>query len=141
MSIYYFESIKAQYEQENNKPLKPISRKENLTYKIDCVFCGAPNNYLYNNNNDQQCLCKSCNNTFSSKTRHYDELTYYCPHCKNKLQVNHDRKNCIVYKCKSNICLYYLDSLERQKNDDPSLFFHVQVERSLDIAIEHLNSL
>lgn len=116
-----YEEIKTQYELENKKALQPIHRKSQLPYKGDCVFCGAPNEYLYNNNNKDQCKCKVCNNTFSFKIKFYDELAFYCPHCRNKLEPKHDRQNYIVYRCPNDKCSYYLNSLKVQAIDNTSL--------------------
>lgn len=116
-----YKEIKSQYEQDHNKPLKPVNRKSQLPYKGDCVFCGAPNDFLYNNNNGDQCKCKACNHTFSFKTKFYDELSFYCPHCKTKLDPHHDRLNYIVYHCQNTKCNYYLDSLKKQSEGDKSL--------------------
>lgn len=116
-----FEEIKSNYEQEYHKPLKPINRRTQLPYKGDCVFCGAPNSYLYNNNNGDQCKCKACSNTFSFKTKFYDELAFYCPHCKYKLGIYHDRNNYTVYRCFNDRCNFYLNNLKKQANGDESL--------------------
>lgn len=90
ISIYDFDEIKKQYEQEHQKPLTPVKRKSKLDYMGEYFYCGTPNDYLYNNNKVDQCLCKACNNTFSYKTKFYEELSLYCHHCRNKLQVKHD---------------------------------------------------
>ncbi len=120
-NMYNFIELKSKFEQEHNKSLKPVNRHRQLPYKGDCVFCGAPNDYLYNNNNGDQCKCKICNNTFSFKTRFYDELAFYCPHCKHRLMIHHDRNNYIVYNCQNDKCPYYLNSLKRQADGDKSL--------------------
>lgn len=120
-NMFDHKKLLSEYEEANSKPLKPVHRRSQLPYKGDCVFCGAPNDYLYNNNNGDQCLCKVCNNTFSFKTRFYDELSFYCPHCKHKLMTHHDRNNYIVYICQNNKCNYYLDSLKKQARGDKSL--------------------
>lgn len=109
------------FENTHSKPLTPVKRKSQISYKGNCVFCGAPNEYLYNNNNGNQCLCKVCSNTFSFKTRYYDELAFYCPHCKNKLSHHHDRLNYIVYLCGNTKCPYYLNSKKLQAEGDKSL--------------------
>ena len=116
-----YNKLLSEYEEANSKPLKPVHRKSQLPYKGDCVFCGAPNDYLYNNNNGDQCLCKVCNSTFSFKTKFYDELSFYCPHCKRKLMTHHDRNNYIVYICRNDKCNYYLDSVKKQTSGDKSL--------------------
>lgn len=121
LSIFDYEEIKSQYELENKKPLKPVKRRSQLPYKGDCVFCNAPNDYLYNNNKGDQCLCKVCKNTFSYKTKFYNELSFYCPHCKNKLSTAHDRLNYTVYRCQNDDCSYYKESLKKQASGDKSL--------------------
>lgn len=116
-NMYKFIELKSKFEQEHNKSLEPVNRHRKLPYKGDCVFCGAP----YNNNNGDQCKCKICNNTFSFKTRFYDEISFYCPHCKHKLMIQHDRTGYIVYKCPNNKCSYYQDTCKRQAAGDSSL--------------------
>lgn len=120
-NILNYETLMNEYEQQHNKSIKPINRRAQLPYKGDCVFCGAPNNYLYNNNNGNQCLCKVCNNSFSFKTRFYDELSLYCPHCKHKLMHHHDRKNYDIFVCQNDNCPYYHTSLKKQSEGDKSL--------------------
>jgi hypothetical protein len=116
-----FIEINNNHIQSLGKPIKTINRKSDIAYKGDCPYCQAPNDYLYNNNNGNQCKCKACNNTFSYKTKFYDENSYYCPHCKSKLMMHHDRENYLVYKCQSDICSYYQSSLKKQETGDKSL--------------------
>lgn len=116
LSIFDYEDINSQH-----KLIKPINRKSSIPYKGNCIYCNAPNEYLYNNNNGNQCLCKICKHTFNFKTKFYDEIAFYCPHCKNKLSPKHDRKNYIVYVCSNNKCSYYKDSLKKQKLGDISI--------------------
>ena len=52
---------------ENN--IKPVKRRngKDITIDIHCPCCGAPKDYLYDNNNKQtQFLCKVCGEVFSS---------------------------------------------------------------------------
>ncbi len=121
MSIFDYTEIQSRYEKENKKFLKPVNRRAQLPYKGNCIYCDAPNEYIYNNNNGNQCKCKACKNVFSCKTKFYDELAVYCPHCKHKLQINHDRKEYIVYKCPNDKCSYYQKSLKKQVEEDKSL--------------------
>lgn len=96
------------------KDITPVKRKSELPYKGSCPYCNAPNEYLYNNNNGNQCLCKACRNTFNKVTKKYDEYALYCPHCRNKLMVHHDRKNYLVYICRNDKCSYYLESKKKK---------------------------
>lgn len=104
-----------------DNPPKPIKRRKELPYKGDCKCCGVSNDFLYINDGKDQYKCKWCDQTFSVKTKFYDELSYYCPHCSTKLDIRHDRENYLVYKCRNYKCPYYLESLEKQKNQDKSI--------------------
>ena len=104
-----------------DNPPKPIKRRKDIPYKGECKCCGAPNNYLYHNDGINQYLCKWCNQTFSSNTKFYDELGYYCPHCNNKLGIHHDRESYLLYKCPNYKCPYYLNALDKQLKGDKSI--------------------
>lgn len=92
------------------KDIRPIKRRTDkvLKYKGVCVYCGAPNTYLYSNNNKGQLKCKCCENTFTDKVTLPEEETIYCPYCKSKLEPHHDRHNYVVYRCPSMKCSFYL---------------------------------
>ena len=116
-----FEELNEIHKERTGKDIKPVKRKSELPYKGTCPYCGAPNEYLYNNNNGHQCLCKACNNTFHKTTKHYDENAFYCPHCKQKLSVHHDRKNYLVHVCRNDKCSFYIESKKKQAKGDKSL--------------------
>lgn len=46
---------------EDGRPLKPIRRRsdDDFTFKGTCPFCGAPHEYIYDNNNKGQYKCAS----------------------------------------------------------------------------------
>ena len=119
--ILSFEILNQQHIDETGKVIKPINRKVDLPYKGECPHCGAPNQYIYDNNHKGQYLCKACKNTFQVNTHKYDEVGFYCPHCHTKLQVHHDRSGYIVYYCRNNTCSYYKDSIKRQAQGDKSI--------------------
>lgn len=93
----------------NGKPLKPIKRRnpESFGFMGVCPYCGAPKEYIYDNNGKGQFQCKACHNTFSLKTSIGGESGIYCPHCGCKLSMQHDRKGYVVFKCPSKKCSYY----------------------------------
>ena len=95
---------------DNGKPLKPVSRRkaDKFTFEGTCPFCGAPKHYIYSNNARGQFKCKACHNTFSSKKTFSGESAIYCPHCRSRLSMHHDRKGYIVYNCQNDKCSYYL---------------------------------
>ena len=119
--ILSFEVINQHQLEETGKPIKPVNRKTELPYKGECPHCGAPNDYIYDNNHKGQYLCKACKNTFQVNTSKYNEIGFYCPHCHSKLQVHHDRSGYIVYYCRNDDCSYYKDSLKRKEQGDKTL--------------------
>lgn len=116
-----FDELNALHFQQTGKFIKPINRRTELSYQGTCPKCGAGNEFIYDNNNRGQYECKVCDCHFNSNTRLYKEAYFYCPHCKNKLHPHHDYANYIVYKCESDICPFYLDSLKRREQGDNSL--------------------
>ncbi len=116
-----FEVINQNHLDETGRPIKPVNRKSELPYKGECPHCGAPNEYIYDNNHKGQYLCKACKNTFQVNTHKYDEAGFYCPHCKSKLQIQHDRNGYVVYRCRNDNCSYYKSSLLKRDNGDKSI--------------------
>lgn len=127
--ITSFEILNQQHLDETGKPIKPVNRKVELPYKGECPHCGAPNEYIYDNNHKGQYLCKACRNTFQVNTHKYDEVGFYCPHCHNKLEVHHDRSGYIVYRCRNDNCSYYKSSLKKRDDGDKSIKTNTDSER------------
>ena len=101
-----------------NKNINPVKRRKEIEYKGCCPYCGASNEYLYDNNGqNKQFLCKACKNTFTIKTTPRDTTEFYCPHCGRKLEAHHDRSGYIVYVCLNRKCSYYKESKENAKNN------------------------
>lgn len=95
---------------EDGTPLSPVKRRSSKPFSFQgtCPFCGAPKEYIYDNNGKGQFACKACHNTFTLKTSVSGENGIYCPHCGSKLFLQHDRNGYIVYLCPSKTCPYYL---------------------------------
>ena len=129
LNMFNHTELMENYKKEHNKELKPINRTSALPYKGECKFCGAPNEYLYNNNNGDQCKCKVCNQTFCFRTKLYKELDFFCPHCSQKLKLYKDRLNYFVYKCMNDYCSYYKNSLKKQENGDLSIKTHTDINK------------
>ena len=90
------------------KEIKPVRYRPDFSFEGVCPFCGAPHEYIYDNNGRGQYRCKVCRNTFTVKTIASDEAGIYCPYCGRKLFKHHDRKNYVVYVCPGNKCSYYM---------------------------------
>ena len=105
----------------NKKNIGPIRRRNPESFAFDgvCPYCGAPKEYIYDNNKGKgQYQCKACKNTFTIKTTIKDEIGIYCPHCKRKLVLHHDRNGYFVYVCMNQDCSYYKHNKEILDSDD-----------------------
>ena len=125
---------------DNN--IKPVSRRngKQITINVHCPCCGAPKDYLYDNNGKQsQFECKVCSNVFSTNSKNKD-VVLKCPHCRHILNHRVSRDDFDVYVCKNSNCSYYLNNLASltladknkfQKN--PTLFKLHYVYRKFNI--------
>ena len=99
------------------KLIKPISirhnSKRNVPLGTVCPRCGAPHDYLYDNNGGNgQFQCSVCSCTFQTGEQHKKLITFKCPHCGNTLSVVKERAVFRIHKCVNSKCPYYLS---RQK--------------------------
>lgn len=104
--------------------IKPVNRRTNeFPYEGDCPNCGADHRYIYPNNKKNQYRCKVCKKTFTDKVVPRNTSGYYCPHCKHKLNVHHDRKGYVVYVCGNRRCSYYKENKAKKdtSHDDELL--------------------
>ena len=91
--------------------IKPINRRngKNITIDVKCPCCGAPKDYLYDNNGKQQQFeCKVCSYIFSLNPNKQKDVVLKCPHCKYQLSLYHHREDFDVYRCPNNKCPFYL---------------------------------
>lgn len=95
---------------DNN--IKPINRRKNLNLNVHCPCCGAPKEYIYDNNGKQtQFECKVCSHIFAYNPNKINDVTLRCPHCRHTLTKRVSREDYDVYVCKNNNCKYYLNNL------------------------------
>lgn len=95
------------------KRISPVSVRKNSERNIPedtfCPRCGAPHNYLYDNNGGNgQFRCKVCSQTFKTGEQYKKPIRIKCPHCGSTLVVVKKRKVFHVHKCLSKKCPYYL---------------------------------
>jgi len=105
-----FEDILAQ----TQEPIKPIRRQKPFSYEGLCLNCGAPNEYIYAHTKTQN-MCKVCKQTFTLKKTYHEEITHHCPHCENKLTLQHIRKDYEVLMCHNYQCSFYLKNKKSLK--------------------------
>ena len=81
----------------NIKPVKRRNGKE-ITINVSCPSCGAPKDFLYDNNGKQsQFECKVCSHVFSLNPNKQSDINFLCPHCHYKLSLKHSRSDFDVY--------------------------------------------
>lgn len=104
------------YKQKYNKVLKPVNRRNgnSIPEKIICPKCGAPHQYIYNNNgNKGQFKCKVCDEKFNTNNHATKPIVFVCPYCGHTLAHKKDRKEFKVHKCTNLKCSYYLRNLSK----------------------------
>ena len=124
----------------NISPVKHRNGK-GITINIKCPCCGAPKEYLYDNNGKQtQFLCKVCSHVFSTNPFKDKDIVFKCPHCRHVLNHRASRDDFDVYVCKNSKCSYYLNNLasltltdKKKFEKNPTLFKLHYVYRKFNI--------
>lgn len=107
-------SLLKQYQKTKGKPLSPVKSRGAavIPENIVCDRCGAPHQYLYDNNGSRgQLLCKVCNYRFSRERQH-NYIDLRCPHCGRALTERCKRRQFIVHICINRHCPFYLNSIK-----------------------------
>jgi len=116
-----YQLLLAYYKHKYGKTVKPITRRSEQTAvskTIVCPRCGAPDQYLYQNNGSQgQFECKICDLHFSETNNFNRPLTLRCPYCGNILVPKKDRKHFRIDKCVNPNCSYYRSNLAKLPKD------------------------
>lgn len=108
------------YRYRYGKDLKPVRRRKGNSVPDDkvCPVCGAPHQYLYDNNGGKgQYQCKVCGTTFISGEIHTKPVHYRCPYCGHVLVPIKDRACFRIHKCTNQKCAYYLNNLKKISSD------------------------
>ena len=106
----------AYYEHKYGKKVQPVRRRGGRSVPEDkvCPVCGAPHNYLYDNNGGHgQYQCKVCGNTFIDGSIHSKPIKYKCPYCGHTLVPIKDRSCFRIHKCINPKCSYYRNNLKK----------------------------
>ena len=129
---------------DNN--IKPIKRRKEITVDIKCPCCGAPKEYLYDNNGKQtQFECKVCSHRFAHNHSKMYDVVLRCPHCRHALSLKHERTDFDVYFCRNPKCQYYINNLaaltlteQKKFKENPTLFKLHYVYRKFHIDLPTL---
>ena len=108
---------------DNN--IKPVKRRNGKSIFIDvaCPCCGAPKDYLYDNNGKQtQFECKVCSHVFSINLNKDKDIVFKCPHCTHTLDHRTSRNDFDVYFCRNPKCSYYLNNIASLTLSDKKLY-------------------
>lgn len=108
---------------DNN--IKPVKRRNSnsVTIDVSCPCCGAPKDYLYNNNGKQnQFHCKVCSYVFSTNPYKDKDVVLKCPYCTHNLELHHHRSDFDVYRCKNDNCSYYIKNKSSLNVHDSKLY-------------------
>ncbi|AZR74311.1 transposase [Anoxybacter fermentans] len=122
-----FNQLLIDYQNSHGKPLKPIKRHKNKKVKIPnnlvCPQCGAPHQYLYDNNGGRgQFKCKVCSCNFNFKNYYSKAAILKCPHCSKRLEKIKERKDYFIFKCKNDNCPFYLNNLASMSKEQKKRF-------------------
>jgi len=94
--------------------IKPIKHRKTskVPQELTCPYCGAPREYLYDNNGGKgQFLCKVCAGCFSKNDKPLRDVVLKCPHCRSVLQKVKKRKDFDKFKCANDSCPLYIKNL------------------------------
>ena len=125
-----YQLLLAYYKHKYNKTIKAVQRRNGKTIstKIICPKCGAPHDYIYDNNGGKgQYQCKVCGLTFKENNFATTPIVFKCPYCGTTLTEKKQRKHFKVHKCNNPKCSYYLRNLNKLpktlKLKGPSIIF------------------
>ena len=84
------------------KTLKPVQIRKNSKRNVPedsvCPVCGAPHQYLYDNNGGNgQYQCKVCGHTFINGKKSNCSLGFICPYCGLALILRTKRENLLIF--------------------------------------------
>ena len=83
VKLLNYKDLLKEHLMSTGKEVKPVSLRKDSSVPKDavCSRCGAPHQYLYDNNGGRgQLLCKVCKNTFDKNTRQFKVTRIHCPY-------------------------------------------------------------
>ena len=122
--IWQYTTLLEEYHQKHGKDLRPVRRRGGKTVPADavCPYCGAPSEYVYDNNGGRgELWCKVCNSKFSIK-RYSKDVEPYCPFCHSKLTLIKKRKTFDIYRCNNACCCFRRKKLSSMDAEQKALF-------------------
>ena len=114
-----YKLLLAYYKHKYNKTVKPVQRRngKSIPKKIKCPKCGAPHEYIYDNNgNKGQFKCKICQLPFKETNYATKPIVFICPYCGATLTEQKQRKHFKIHKCNNSKCSYYQRNIKKLPN-------------------------
>ena len=119
-----YQLLLAYYRHKYNKTVTPVkhkSEKTKVSEAVSCPRCGAPHEYIYNNNGSKgQCNCKVCSELFSEVKPQNRLITLRCPYCNHIFSPIKNRKHFRIHKCINSKCSYYRSNYSKIPKDLPA---------------------
>ena len=119
-----YKLLLAYYKHKYNKNVKPVQRRngKSIPKKIKCPKCGAPHEYIYDNNgNKGQFKCKIYQLPFKETNYATKPIVFICPYCGATLTEQKQRKQFKIHKCNNSKCSYYQRNIKKLPKDlDPA---------------------
>ncbi len=112
--LFDYSQLIEYFHKRYGKLIKPVTvrnkSKRNVAKDVFCPRCGAPHNYIYDNNGGNgQFKCAVCSMSFSTGEQYKKPVSIKCPHCGNTLSLVKTRKVFNIHKCINKKCPYYLN--------------------------------
>lgn len=115
-----YQLLLAYYKHKYNKLIRPVQRRngKSIPENILCPKCGAPHQYIYDNNGSRgQYQCKVCGQNFNESNHASKPIVFSCPYCGQTLSTKKERKHFRIHKCINPKCSYYLKNLDKLPKD------------------------
>ena len=122
--LWQYTVLLENYRREHGKELLPIKRRSDKTVTSEavCPYCGAPSEYVYDNNGGRgEFWCKVCNSKFAIARKPRDDEPY-CPFCHGKLTLAKKRKTFDIYRCNNTFCPYRKKKVSTMTKEQKVLF-------------------
>jgi transposase-like protein len=113
LEILDYKVLIKQHSLDFGKPIMPVKSRGGtaVSQKTVCPRCGAPHQYIYDNNGGHgQLLCKICQIKFNKQRSIYDFSLLKCPYCGSTLLKKRSRNQFNVHVCQNEHCSFYLNS-------------------------------
>jgi len=122
--VWQYTILLENYRKKHGKELSPVKRRGGKTVPAEavCPYCGAPSDYVYDNNGGRgELWCKVCDSKFSIRKPSKDDEPY-CPFCHSKLTLIKKRKTFDIYRCNFANCSYRKKKLSAMTAQQKALF-------------------